>query len=688
MAGIRDYWTEVLADSPTAYWRLNELTGTTAVDLTGNGRTGTIVGGVELGHVGALSPAGLGRAVSVDGIDGGVTVADHADLDADTSAPSTGHFSVEAWVYPTSATETTRYIVHKQSGAGAGWYLYTYGTGCYLYLVDADTDTAYSTGTTLTLNAWNHLVGVIDRTAQRCLLYRNGVVTGAGGDTTAVGNLANAVNLGIGRTAAIASGPFLGRIAEVAIYQSALSSARIAAHYAAAKRSPSAVLACRFGPARFGATRFGYPGSHTARCFINAVDRTTDIVAGSLSVNDQTNDAPTTASITVRNTAPTEGHSIWVVENDTYHGRRFGGVVQQVEQEPLAGGGTAVQWRVTATDGLHLLDRRRISKTYGSQAADIIVRDIITNYTSGFTSQHVTYGLDSVAMTFTAETVSGALTRLANAIGGYWYLDPWLDVHFVVSDSQPAPADVVEAGLYHPRDLRYARDLSQIKTRVTVRGMGFTLSQLWGYSSITAAYIEQYNLSSFFSAGDKITIGTGTSPIRVVSVFSSDTTILGNYLQLNATDAAAAQTELGGYSAAQQIGTPVYICAQENDATAQTALAALEGGDGIHEHYILDGRYTYGTAQARALAELELYAYPTERLTYTTYDPHAYAGRPVRVKLNAPWNVDTTMTIQSVMISNWTPNPKALPLRRVTAASANEADLYTVLRRIQEQRGT
>ena len=54
-----NYASAIVALGPTAYWRLNETSGTTAYDYIG-GYTGTIAGGVTLGQPGATF-ARLGR---------------------------------------------------------------------------------------------------------------------------------------------------------------------------------------------------------------------------------------------------------------------------------------------------------------------------------------------------------------------------------------------------------------------------------------------------------------------------------------------------------------------------------------------------------------------------------------------------------------------------------------------------
>ncbi len=48
LAGRRAYADEVIADSPAAYWKLDETSGTTASDSSGNGNHGTYGSGVTL----------------------------------------------------------------------------------------------------------------------------------------------------------------------------------------------------------------------------------------------------------------------------------------------------------------------------------------------------------------------------------------------------------------------------------------------------------------------------------------------------------------------------------------------------------------------------------------------------------------------------------------------------------------
>src|SRR5947209_8557150 len=86
------YSDAVLASNPNSYWRLDDATGTAAVDSSGNGHTGTYSAtGVTYGVAGATADGD--KAVSFDGSSGVMT-------GAYAATPS---FTVEAWAKSASA---------------------------------------------------------------------------------------------------------------------------------------------------------------------------------------------------------------------------------------------------------------------------------------------------------------------------------------------------------------------------------------------------------------------------------------------------------------------------------------------------------------------------------------------------------------------------------------------------------
>jgi hypothetical protein len=85
------YANTVLGDSPVAYWRLGETSGTTAGDSTGNGHTGTYAGGYTLNVLGPLV-GDVDTGVLFDGTSG--------QMQSAGISLSASQMSVEGWVYP------------------------------------------------------------------------------------------------------------------------------------------------------------------------------------------------------------------------------------------------------------------------------------------------------------------------------------------------------------------------------------------------------------------------------------------------------------------------------------------------------------------------------------------------------------------------------------------------------------
>jgi hypothetical protein len=142
-------------------------------------------------------------------------------------------------------------------------------------------------------------------------------------------------------------------------------------------------------------------------------------------------------------------------------------------------------------------------------------------------------------------------------------------------------------------------------------------------------------------------------------------------------------TGCSGIVNALQQGDPVAISVQRDDATAQTALAALEGGDGIHEHQIDDTSLdTIAKITARGDAELALFKNPIVTVTYATHDTKSRAGKSVSITLGAPQSLSGTFTIQEVEIRDIDVAPGVFPVYVCTASSVRFS-LEDLLRRLE-----
>jgi len=192
-----------------AAYGFEETAGTVVRDASGSGHHGTI-------HGAARAPGRFGRALSFDGVNDVVTVADAATLDSP-------HVTVSAWVFPT-ALSGWRTAVMKEAPAGMVYSLYAHDNAPSpaMTVGMSGVDHSASGVAPLPLNTWSHLAATYNGATVR--LFVNGTLV----MTSAIrGTLPASANpLRIGGNA-LWGEYFSGTIDEVRVYNRALSAAEI-----------------------------------------------------------------------------------------------------------------------------------------------------------------------------------------------------------------------------------------------------------------------------------------------------------------------------------------------------------------------------------------------------------------------------------------------------------------------------
>jgi hypothetical protein len=141
-------------------------------------------------------------------------------------------------------------------------------------------------------------------------------------------------------------------------------------------------------------------------------------------------------------------------------------------------------------------------------------------------------------------------------------------------------------------------------------------------------------------------------------------------------------TNVTGWAFDIPSGESVTVFVERNDPTAQTAMAALVGGDGIVEDTVNAGDVTLAECVARGDAELALRKDPIATLHVTTRNRSVQVGRLQSVNLTQPPIVGT-YRIQHVTITEFGQPNQRWPLRTVDASSRqfSLADLLRTLRK-------
>jgi hypothetical protein len=216
MAATALFSAPALAQSAglVAAYSFDEGTGTTAADSSGNGNTGTLVGGATWS-----TTAKSGKAAGFDGSNDRIDIADSNSLDLSTG------MTLEAWVRPT-ANSSYRTVVLKEVSGELAYSLYA-----------ADSDhgarpsgwnrigsvSRFADGTgTLPLNNYSHIA--VTYNGSTLVFYVNGVATRS---TPATGNIqTSTMPLRIGGNM-IWGEYFQGQIDDVRVYNRALSASEI-----------------------------------------------------------------------------------------------------------------------------------------------------------------------------------------------------------------------------------------------------------------------------------------------------------------------------------------------------------------------------------------------------------------------------------------------------------------------------
>jgi hypothetical protein len=221
-------------DSPVAYWRLGEASGSTATDSAG-GHDGVYTGTLTYGVGGAL-PGDPDTAILFDGSSGYVAVPFSATLNPQ------GPFTAEAWVRPNTIPDsggTPCPISSAQfNGNRSGWQIRERDTGWQFVLYTHNSSSVANDGLANTAhggvpstNSWTHLAGVYD--GANTYLYVNGVAYSSSASGY-VGNYDDGVNpagpFTIGARSSL-NNNFAGRVDEAAFYSRALSPAEVMSHY-------------------------------------------------------------------------------------------------------------------------------------------------------------------------------------------------------------------------------------------------------------------------------------------------------------------------------------------------------------------------------------------------------------------------------------------------------------------------
>lgn len=215
------YAEEITADSPVAWWRLDETSGTTAADAIGS-NDGTYAGATL-----DQSPLiNAGRSVLFSGSGSGITIPDAANLSFVSTA-----FAIELWA-KTSASSQSQLVVKNSSTEWPEYWLYMLANGkvkCEVRPANGGSPAVTAVTAVAINNGTQHHVVSVFVPSSTLKIYIDGIERASVSHSIAT-SYNSSSKLFIGRRNE-AYEYWAGALDEIALYGAELSAARIIAHY-------------------------------------------------------------------------------------------------------------------------------------------------------------------------------------------------------------------------------------------------------------------------------------------------------------------------------------------------------------------------------------------------------------------------------------------------------------------------
>jgi RHS repeat-associated protein len=232
------YLNTVNSAVPYGYWRLNETSGPTMADASGNGRNGNYTVAPTLGGTGALVRDTANKAPTFNG------TTQYAKVTNAQLGTVTGSFTVDTWLKTSSSSTVQAWVGSRgpsEYGFEAAFCHATCSQGKGIS-VDVGSGTAWLLLATIPFDwstgRWYHVGVAVDDAADMITVYVDGQVIGTALFTTAgTPVLTNATHdLHVAQNG-LTSAPhwFNGQVDEFSVYTGVLEAAEVAAHYRAGR---------------------------------------------------------------------------------------------------------------------------------------------------------------------------------------------------------------------------------------------------------------------------------------------------------------------------------------------------------------------------------------------------------------------------------------------------------------------
>ena len=370
-----------------------------------------------------------------------------------------------------------------------------------------------------------------------------------------------------------------------------------------------------------------------------------------------------TTSYSGKTYTPLNGREVVITHNGT---RIFGGVIIKITQR--TDDNVMNTFNIECVDYTHLLNNRLVNESYENQTVNYIVSDILTKYTSGFTSVNVDNPTVIDSIKFNYMTPADCFKQLADLTQYHWYVDYYKDIHLFAKGDKVAPVDIEDTtGVYERDSLIIRKDNRQIKNTVIVRGgkyLGDTFTAVYlgdGNQNVFPLTYE-YDVDNFKVTVSGSEYDVGQEPLNNPDAYDILWNNESRLIRFRTSKIPNDATEI-------RVGGRPYlpVITKMKDYEAVQDTISAEGGTGEHEFFIVDENInSKEAARERAKAELLAYAKSLVDGEFKTLIDGFKAGQQINIKSNI-LNIDEKLIVNKVVTTMWTPEEPYYTVYLVTS---------------------
>lgn len=319
---------------------------------------------------------------------------------------------------------------------------------------------------------------------------------------------------------------------------------------------------------------------------------------------------------------PRSGNEI-VVSTSSDSERHFAGSIIKVKERATSR--TGLRYSVLCQDYTWLFDRRMVTTNYGAQAASDIVANIVSTYTTGFSTGGIQVGPGVAAQRFDYVAPSAAIRDIAGQIHWRFYIDYAKVPQFFTAISMIAPT----TGINFDTSTGYSgleleEDAAQVRNRIILQGYktksSIDFSRAFLGDSTTRFFFLGQEPASVSSS--EISVTVDGNPVDTLTDFvdSEPGSTVGTSSQCFVCFSNMGIRFSTGVTAPTSTVSVAFKFMKDgglqyDDGAAQSEMAARSSGDGVHMANVNDPNLTNfaandDLAQARGAAITARYGFP------------------------------------------------------------------------------